>query len=139
MFYVVSWIVVIALLSLWSLAAWALYAVAAWAISNAGALTGAASDFGAIAIPDWLASWLPPEIALWAVKLAAGLAPWVDGLLQTAPTLAGGLTLVAWIVWGIGSLMLMFLGAGVHLLIALWLRGGSGRSDRSSSASLPAG
>jgi hypothetical protein len=48
MFCVLSWFAVIALLALWSLAAWALHAVAVWTVSNAGALTGAASGAGTI-------------------------------------------------------------------------------------------
>ena len=43
MFYAISWFAVLSLLALWSLAAWALHAVAVWTVSNAGALTGAAS------------------------------------------------------------------------------------------------
>ncbi|MDP3615116.1 MAG: hypothetical protein Q8R98_25010, partial [Rubrivivax sp.] len=87
MFYALNWFAVIALLALWSLAAWALHAVALWTVSNAGALTGAASGAGTIAVPDWLAPWVPPEVAQWASQLMVGFALFVDGLLQTAPTL----------------------------------------------------
>jgi hypothetical protein len=31
-----------------------------------------------------------------------------------------------WVVWGIGSVLLVLLGAGLHLLIALWRRRGGG-------------
>jgi hypothetical protein len=69
----------------------------------------------------------------------AGLAPFVDSLLQSAPALAGGLTVATWVVWGIGRVLLVLLGAGLHLLIALWRRrGGSGSGPRTSS-SLAAG
>ncbi|MDO9095849.1 MAG: hypothetical protein Q7U99_24805 [Rubrivivax sp.] len=139
MFYALNWFAVIALLALWSLAAWALHAVALWTVSNAGALTGAASGAGTIAVPDWLAPWVPPEVAQWASQLMVGFALFVDGLLQTAPTLAGGLTVATWVIWGIGSVLLVLLGAGLHLLIALWRRrGGSGSGPRTSS-SLAAG
>ena len=73
-------------------------------------------------VPDWLAPWVPPEVAQWASQLLAGLAPLVDGLLQAAPALAGGLTVATWVIWGIGSVLLVLLGAGLHLLIALWRR-----------------
>jgi len=67
MFYVISWFAVLSLLALWSLAAWALHAVAVWTVSNAGALTGAASGATAgvagLRLPDWLAPWVPPEVA----------------------------------------------------------------------------
>jgi hypothetical protein len=135
MFYAVSWFAVIALLTLWSLAAWALHAVAVWTVSNAGALTGAASGAGTITMPEWLARWVPPEVAQWASHLMAGFAPFVDSLLQAAPALASDLTVATWVIWGIGSVVLVLLGAGLHLLIALWRRrGGSGSGPRARSA-----
>ena len=134
MFYALSWFFVVVLLALWSLAAWVLHAVAVWTVSNAGSLTGAASGAGTITAPDWLTPWVPPELAEWASQLMAGLAPFVDGLLQVAPALAGGLTLATWVIWGIGSVLLVLLGAALHLLIALWRRrGGSGSGPRAGS------
>ena len=139
MFYALSWFVVFALLALWSLAAWALHAVAVWTVSNAGALTGVASGASTVSLPNWLAPWVPPEVAQWASQLMVGFAPFVDSLLQTAPALAGGLTVATWVVWGIGSVLLVLMGAGLHLLIALWRRrGGSGSGPRAGS-SLAAG
>ena len=139
MFYALSWFFVVALLALWSLAAWALHAVAVWTVSSAGALTGAASGASSIAVPDGLAPWVPPEVAQWVSQLMAGLAPFLDSLLQAAPALAGGLTVATWGIWGIGSVLLVILGAGLHLLIALWRgRSGSGSGPHAGS-SLAAG
>ena len=135
MFYALSGFVVFSLLALWSLAAWALHAVAVWTVSNAGALTGVASGASTVSLPGWLAPWVPPEVAQWASQLMAGFAPFVDSLLQTAPALAGGLTVATWVIWGIGSVLLVLMGAGLHLLIALWRRrGGSGPGPRAGSA-----
>ncbi len=135
MFYALSWFLVVALLTIWSLVAWGLQAVAVWTVSNAGALSGAASGASAMTLPDWLAPWVPPEVAQWAGQLLAGLAPFIDSLLQSAPALAGGLTVATWVIWGIGSVLLVLLGAGIHLLIALWRRrsGGSGPHGTGSS------
>lgn len=139
MFYALSWFVVAALIALWSLAAWALHAVAVWSVSNAGALSGAASGVGTIRLPDWLAPWVPPEIAQSVSALLAGLGPVVDSLLQAAPALAGGVTVATWVVWGIGSALLVLLGVGLHLLIALWRRRGGSRSGPNAGPSLAAG
>jgi hypothetical protein len=125
-FYALSWFVVVALLALWSLTAWALHAVTVWTVSNAGALSGAAAGAGAIRLPDGLAPWVPPEIAKSVNALLAGLGPVVDSLLQAVPALAGGVTVVTWVIWGIGSALLVLLGGGLHLLIALWRRRGGG-------------
>jgi hypothetical protein len=62
----------------------------------------------------------------------------VDSLLQAAPALAGGLTVATWVVWGIGSVLLVLMGTGLHLLIALWRRRGGGNGPKAGS-SLAAG
>ncbi len=132
MFYAISWFVVLGLLALWSLGAWAFHAAAAWAVSNAGALTGAASGVEGLRLPVWLAPWVPPEIMHALTSLLSGLTPAVEGLLQAAPSLAGGLSVATWVVWGLGSVLLVLLGAGLHLLVAMWRRrgGGSGPQPR---------
>ena len=126
MFYLLSWFLVFGLLALWSLTAWAVHAVAVWSVSNAGALTGVASGVEGLRLPEWLAPWVPPEIAQAMTSLLAGFAPVVESLIQIAPALTDGLTVVTWVVWGIGSLLLVLLGAGLHLLIAIWRRRGGG-------------
>jgi hypothetical protein len=107
-------------------------------VSNAGALSGAASGAGTLSLPGWLAPWVPPELVQAMTQSMAALGRWVDSLLQAAPSLAGGLTVATWVVWGIGSVLLMLLGAGLHLLIALWRRGG-GSSGPSAGPSLARG
>jgi len=126
MFYALSWFVVFGLLALWSLGAWAFHAIAVWAVSNAGVLTGAASGVEGLRLPDWLAPWVPQEIVQAATSLLAGLAPVVEGLLQAAPSLAGGLSVATWVIWGLGSVLLVLLGVGLHLLIAMLRRRGGG-------------
>lgn len=138
MFYVLSWFVVALLLALWSLSAWALHAAAAWAVASAGALSGAAAGGGALALPDWLAPWVPPQAMQWVSELLAGLGPMIGSLLQAAPALAGGVTVAAWVVWGIGSVLLLLLGAGLHLLIAV-IRRRSGGSTPGRTSALVAG
>ena len=132
MFYAVSWFVVLGLLALWSLGAWAFHAVAVWAISNAGSLTGATSGIETLRLPDGWALWVPPEVVQAVSSLLSGLAPAVEGLLQAAPSLAGVLSVATWVVWGIGSALLILLGLSLHVLIAMWRRrtGGSGPRPR---------
>ena len=133
MVYVLSWFVVLSLLALWSLAAWALHAAAVWAVSNAGALTGAASGAGNLRLPDWLAPWVPAEAVQAVTTLVSGLAPLVDGLLQAAPALAGGLTVLSWVIWALVSVLLVLLGAGLHWLIALWRGRGGGNGPQAGA------
>ena len=122
MLYAMSWFVVLGLLALWSLGAWAFHGVAVWAVSNVGTLSGAASGAQDLRLPEWLALWVPPEMAKALLAMFSGLAPLVESLLQAAPSLAGVLGVVTWAIWGLGSVLLVVLGAGLHLLIAVWRR-----------------
>jgi hypothetical protein len=63
----------------------------------------------------------------------------VDSLLQAAPALAGGVTVATWVVWGIGSVLLVLLGAGVHLLVMLWRRRGGGSGSHATGSALTVG
>jgi hypothetical protein len=135
MFYVVTWFIVVVLLSLWSFTAWALHAIAIWSLSSAGSLSGATTGLGEVALPDWLPPWLPQEIAQWTNALVAGLGPLVESLLEFAPALAGGLTVLTWGVWGIGSALLLLVGAGLHFLIAQTRRRGGSLSNLSHTLS----
>lgn len=129
MFYALSWFVVFGLMALWSLGIWAFHAIAVWTVSNAGTLTDAASSgVEGLRLPDWLATWVPPEIVEAMTSLLAGITPTVQSLLQGAPSLAGGLGAASWLVWGLGSGLLLLLGAGLHFVIAMSRRRGGGTS-----------
>ncbi|MGM9513612.1 hypothetical protein ACS5PK_05080 [Roseateles sp. DB2] len=132
MHYALSCFLVASLIALWSLVVWVLHALAAWTISNAAALTGEATD--ASALPDWLEAWVPTEITQWLGQLLTEVRPLVDGLLQAVPALEGGLTVAAWVAWGLGTVLLLLLGAGLHLLIALWRSQGAGAGPRAGGA-----
>lgn len=128
MLHALSWFVILSLFALWTLAAWVVQAIAVWAVSNAGALTGAASGVGGFRLPEWMTPWVPPEVVQAATSLLSGLVPLVEGLLQAAPALAGGLTTASWVIWALGSALLLVLGTVLHLLVSAWRRreGGSG-------------
>ena len=134
MLYLLAWFFVLLLIGLWSLAAWGLHALALWTVSQAGEVSVDVSLFGGLSLPEpWLA-WLPPQ-ALEAVNaLLASLGPLVTSLLQAVPSLEGVLTLASWGVWGLGCTLLLLLGAGLHLLVALWRRRGGGQPPAAGQA-----
>ena len=122
MLSILSWFLILSLFALWSLTVWAANVIALWALANAGAWTGAASGAAGLALPDWLAPWVPLGFAQALTAMLDDVVPMVDRLIQSAPALAGGITVAAWVVWALGSVMLILLGAGLHVLIALWRR-----------------
>lgn len=125
MIFALSWLLIFSLLVFWSLAVWVVHGLAAWTVTHAGALTGAVSGVEGLRLPEWLAPWVPPEMVQAMTSLFSGMVPVVESLLQAAPALTGGLTMVAWAMWGLGSALLVLLGAGLHLFVAIWRR----RSD----------
>ena len=63
MFCAPGWLAVLLLLALWSSGVWPLHALGAWAVSSAGTVAEAAARDAASRLPDWLAPWLPTELA----------------------------------------------------------------------------
>lgn len=122
MFYALNWFVVFSLLVLWSLAAWAFHSIVAWTVSKAGVLTGGSGAIEALRVPDWLAPWIPPEVAVAFTSVLSALTPAIEALLNLAPALAGGLSVAVWVVWGVGSALLIGLGFLLSGLIAMLRR-----------------
>ena len=119
MFHVIGWFVVLSLLALWSLAAWAFHALATWAMTNAGALASGTATLPGLRLPDWLAPWVSPELAQALDALAAGLAPAIQAMIGWAPALAGGLSVAVWVVWAIGAALLVLCGVLLSGLVAV--------------------
>ena len=110
MIYALSWSVMLVLLALWSLAAWAFHSVAVWTVSNAGSLAVGSGAVEGLRAPDWLAPWLPPELALALTSMLSAWSPAIEAALNQAPALADGLSLVVWAVWGVVSAVIVILG-----------------------------
>lgn len=111
----IGWALVLLLLALWSGLVMAAQAVLSAALTQAGAL--GAGDW---ALPEALTAWLPVPVAEWLAATVETFTPqlqWVAGLL---PALAGATTVLAWVVWGVGALLLLLLGAAGHVAVALW-------------------
>ncbi|KQV85529.1 hypothetical protein [Rhizobacter sp. Root1221] len=133
MFYAISWFLVFGLLALWSLGAWAFHSIATWAFANAGILAGG-SPTGTLRLPDWIAPWVPPELAQALTSTLSALTPAIQGLVDWMPTLGSGLSVVVWVVWGFGSALLIGLGLVLSGVIAVLRRRASAGSSRRLAA-----
>ena len=110
MIYAISWSVMFVLLALWSLAAWAFHSVAAWTVSNAGLLAAGSGAIEGLRAPDWLAPWVPNELALAFTSMVSALSPAIEAALNQAPSSADGLSVVVWVIWGVVSAGIVILG-----------------------------
>ena len=132
MFYALIWLVVFILLALWSLSARAFHAVTAWTISSAGVMAGSSGAIEALRLPDWLAPWVPPEFALALTSMLSAFTPAIEAALEWAPALADGLSVAVWVLWAIGSALLIVLGVVLSGLVAMLRR-------RSTVPAVPSG
>jgi hypothetical protein len=109
-FYALSWSVTSILLALWSLTAWAFHSIAAWTVSNAGVLAEGPGAIEALRAPGWLAPWLPAELDLPFTSALSAFSPAIEAALSQAPALADALSAAVWVVWGVGSALIVILG-----------------------------
>jgi threonine/homoserine/homoserine lactone efflux protein len=79
-------------------------------------------------VPDWLAPWIPPELALAFTSMLAAASPAIEAALNQAPALAGGLSVAVWAVWGVGSALIVILGLVCSRLTTVLRRRASPRS-----------
>lgn len=97
---------------------WALHATTAWTVANTGVLAAGSAAIEAWRMPDWLAPWIAPELAVAFKSMLTAIAPTIEAVLNQAPALANGLSVASWTIWGIGSALLVVLGLVVSGLIA---------------------
>jgi len=116
MFFAV-WAIVLALLACWSGFIWAAHALLTVLLDQAGNL-----GTGDWSLPVPLAAWLPTAVAEWLAGTLETWAPQLQSLLGWVPALSGGVTLLGWVVWGVGALLLLVGGVLCHVALALWLR-----------------
>ena len=126
MFYAINWFLSLALLALWSVACWGAHAVTVWVVSNAGALAGGSAVTDAVLVPGWLKAWIPPQLMDQWEAVFSSLGPMVQAALDAVPALAGGITFLAWALWGVGAIVLVAFAVGIHILIGLVKRHGGG-------------
>ncbi|KQY89224.1 hypothetical protein ASD35_17180 [Pelomonas sp. Root1444] len=123
---VLGWVLVLLLLALWSGLVWSGQALLAAMLAHAGTL-----GVGDWSLPAALTAWLPVPVAEWLAALLENLTPQLQALAGTLPWLSGGVTVLAWVVWSVGALLLLGVGLAVHVAVALW------RKSRNST--LPSG
>jgi hypothetical protein len=133
MYYALNWFVVVSLLILWSLAAWAFHSIAVWTVANAGTLAGSAGSIETLQVPVWLAPWIPSEYSSSLNLVVSSLTPAIQTVLEWAPAMADGLSIAVWTVWAIGAVLVIVLGFLVTGLIAVLSRRMSASSTSSTS------
>lgn len=121
--YFLVWALVALLLGLWSTLVWAGRALVLATLEHAGTL-----GVGDWTLPEQLSVLLPTGVAHWLVGTLENLAPHLQAWVDAMPALSGGVSLLAWLAWGMGALLLLAVGLAGHVAVALWRK-----SSRSSA------
>jgi hypothetical protein len=119
MLYIVSWFFVLTLLAIWSACIWIAHALASWSLTGIGSVVGQTQQMDRLPIPDWIAAWIPPDLALALKATSASVLPWVESALNALPSVGSWLSPLAWTVWGVGFVILAVGAALLHALVSV--------------------
>ena len=116
-FHVLAWVLVLIVLGGWSLLCWAGHAILTWGGWSQG--LDWTQSVGQIELPGWMVSVFGLEWVTWLQKLLLDFGPTLHGWVSGLPDVSGWIGGVVWLVWGVGSLVLVFLGMVASGLIAI--------------------
>ena len=119
MLLALAWFVVLALLAVWSMCVWLLHSIAVWSTTGAGSLVAQSKQIDGLALPNWVGVWVPPELMLALKSSVSTVLPFVESALGALPAATAWLSPLAWIVWGFGALLLIAVGAVIHMVMSM--------------------
>lgn len=111
------WMVVGLLLALWSAVVWLGQAVLTVVLGGAGQL-----PVNDLALPEAWTRWLPQGVSESITQALEASQPVVQAVLDGMPALAGGVTVLAWVTWTVGALLLVLAGGASHAGLRWWQR-----------------
>ena len=119
MLLALAWFVVLALLAVWSMCVWLLHSIAVWSTTGAGSLVAQSKQIDSLTLPNWVGVWVPPELMLALKSSVSTVLPFVESALGALPAATAWLSPLAWIVWGFGALLLIAVGAVIHVAMSM--------------------
>lgn len=122
MLHAISWFLALALLLIWTACVWVLHSLAVWSLTGVGAMVGQSQQIDRLTVPGWIEVWIPSDLILTFKTTAANVLPWIESALSVLPSVGAWLSPLAWIVWGVGLVILMVGAAALHALISVTRR-----------------
>lgn len=112
------WVAVAVLAALWTGLAALLAQLTDWlsAAMASGAAGSALDQIGQWPVPAWLAPWVDPA---WVETMQASALEWLQWLSAAMPAiggLMGWISPLVWLLWGLGLVVLLCVGGGLHFL-----------------------
>jgi hypothetical protein len=112
-----SWSVVGVVLAMWSAVVWLGHGLLAAVLGGAGHLP--VKD---LALPEGWTRWLPQDLSESMTQAIETAQPVLQALLDQMPALADGVTVLAWVTWAVGAVLLMLAGVAAHAGLRWWQR-----------------
>lgn len=111
------WVVVGVLLAVWTATVW----LGQWLLS---ALLGGAGHLPVkdLALPEAWTRWLPQGVSEATTQAIEAAQPLLQVVLDQMPALAGGASVLAWVIWAVGTALLLAAGAASHIGLRWWQR-----------------
>ena len=112
------WVVVAVLAAFWTGLAALLAQLTDWlsAAMASGAAGSALDQIGQWPMPAWLAPWVDPA---WVETMQASVLEWLQWLSAAMPAiggLMGWISPLVWLLWGLGLVVVLCVGGGLHFL-----------------------
>lgn len=121
------WLVVGVLLAVWSAVVWLGHLLLTAVISGAGHLP--VKD---LALPEAWTRWIPQGVSESITQGIEAAQPWLQTALDTMPTLASGVSVLAWATWAVGALLLLLAGGASHAGLRWWQRQQQAQAPRAA-------
>ena len=111
MIHALLWSVVALSLACWSLLSWAAHALVSWPGWRAGNPAAWSAWIEQLALPAWLAPWLPAGAFNTVKSAIVASGPLLESVVGSLPIAAAWIVGAVWVVWALGSVILLVLGA----------------------------
>lgn len=116
------WVITALIALVWTLLAGSAAWVAGWAVDHLDeAMKGLQSASG-LPWPAWITLWIDPA---WLEGIRQAVTVSIAALTESLPWITpvlGWVPAAIWVVWGLGSLMLLGVAGAVHLGLSAWQR-----------------
>lgn len=111
------WVVVGVLLAVWSAVVWLGQVLLSALLGGAGHLP--VKD---LSLPEAWTRWLPQGVSESMTQAIEAAQPLLQAVLAQMPALAGGTSVVAWVIWAVGAALLLAAGVASHIGLRWWQR-----------------
>lgn len=111
------WSVVGVLLALWSAVVWLGHLVLSALLGAAGHL-----PVQTVTLPEAWLRWLPVDVAESIPRAVESARPVLQSVLDVMPALAGGVAVLAWVTWTVGTVLLLLAAGASHAGLRWWQR-----------------